>query len=210
MVAAGVGMTEPTSGEARQAAREILSRAEFHASRTPRPLRGVLRQLGRWLEPIVRPVARPLGELWDWVVDDPRRFIPAGIVVLLLAVIATMRLSRHRAAFAGRSSLKGERDRIEDPAALERLAEEAERAGQLDHAVRLRFRAGLLRLDAAGALAYRPSLTAGAVLRAVPVPALADLARAFDEIAYGGRAAGADDVRAAREGWPRVLAEARS
>lgn len=209
MVAAG-GMTEPTPEQARQAAREILSRAEFRASRTPRPLRGVLRQLGRWLEPIVRPVGRPLGDLWRWVVEDPRRFIPAGIVVLLVAAIATVRLSRHRAAFAGPSSMKGERDRIEDPATLERLAVEAERAGQLDDAVRLRFRAGLLRLDAAGALAYRPSLTAGAVLRAVPVPALADLARAFDEIAYGGRPAGTDDVRAAREGWPRVLAEARS
>ena len=39
----------------------------------------------------------------------------------------------------------------DDPAVLEREADEAERGGAFERAVRLRFRAGVLRLDARGA-----------------------------------------------------------
>ncbi|MBW3626759.1 MAG: DUF4129 domain-containing protein, partial [Actinobacteria bacterium] len=99
--------------------------------------------------------------------------------------------------------------RSEDPVQLERSADEAERAGDLALAVRLRFRAGLVRLDRAGALRLRPSLTTGAVTRAVPSETLVRLATDFDEIAYGGRPAAPGDVAASRTGWPRVLAEAR-
>ncbi len=95
-----------------------------------------------------------------------------------------------------------------DPDELERAAAAAERAGDLDHAVRLRFVAGVLRLDRAGVITYRSSLTTGQLRSRVPSGAFAELAGAFDEIAYGGRPAVEDDIRTATEGWPRVLAEA--
>ena len=68
--------------------------------------------------------------------------------------------------------------------------------------MRLRFRAGLLRLDARELIEYRPSLTTGEVADAVASPAFARVGADFDEIAYGGRAGPARPTRrrAARDG----------
>ena len=96
----------------------------------------------------------------------------------------------------------------EDPAELERAAEAAERAGQLDVAVRLRFRAGLLRLGTRGAIHYRPSVTTNEVRRVLGSETFDELARTFDAVAYGGRDAEPPDVDAARREWPRVVAGA--
>jgi hypothetical protein len=96
----------------------------------------------------------------------------------------------------------------EDPAELERAADAAERAGQLDVAVRLRFRAGLLRLGNRGAIRYRPSVTTNEVRRVLGSETFDELARTFDAVAYGGRDAGPPDVDAARREWPRVVAGA--
>ena len=96
----------------------------------------------------------------------------------------------------------------EDPAALERAADAAEREERWEEAVRLRFRAGLLRLDARRIVGYRPSLTTGEVRRALGSPAFDAVGRDFDAIAYGGRAAGPDDAGAARAGWAEVLSAA--
>ena len=75
--------------------------------------------------------------------------------------------------------------------------------------MRLRFRAGLLRLDARELIEYRPSLTTGEVAAAVGSPTFERVGADFDAIAYGGRAADEDDEVASREGWQRVLSEAR-
>ncbi len=97
----------------------------------------------------------------------------------------------------------------EDPAAYEREADSAEAAGDLERAVRLRFRAGLLRLGQRGVIRYRPSLTTNEVRRLLGSETFDDLATRFEEVAYGGRDAEAADVRVARESWPRVLDDAR-
>jgi hypothetical protein len=111
----------------------------------------------------------------------------------------------------------GDRDRArrraalpatEDPRALEREAERAEREAEWERAVRLRFRAGLLQLDRRRVIAYRPSMTTGEVARAVRSPAFAEVGERFDAIAYGGRPAEREDAEAARRGWETVLAEA--
>jgi hypothetical protein len=98
----------------------------------------------------------------------------------------------------------------ERPAELERAAEEAERSGDWERAVRLRFRAGLLRLDEARVLPFRESITSGEVARKLRSREFDGVARAFDEVVYGRRAALADDATGAREGWRRVLAEVRA
>ena len=81
----------------------------------------------------------------------------------------------------------------DDPAALEREADRAAAAGEWETAVRLRFRAGLLRLDARELIEYRPSLTTGEVAAAVGSPTFERVGADFDAIAYGGRAAGEQD-----------------
>ena len=198
-------MTTTPPEEARDAAREILSGDDYRTVHTPRPLRGVLEQIGEWLEPL----AEPFADAFSWVVAEPGRWVPAAVVVVLAAVLVTVVLGRRRSAYGGSDRPRRTTLDVEDADALERRADVAERAGDLDLAVRLRFRAGLVRLGDRGVLAYRPSLTAGAATRAVSSPTLASLAATFEAIAYGGRRAGPSDVADARAGWRRVLQEAR-
>ena len=42
----------------------------------------------------------------------------------------------------------------------------------------------------------------------MPSPTLAGLVDGFEAVAYGGRPAEPEDVRDARDGWPRVPGEA--
>jgi hypothetical protein len=97
---------------------------------------------------------------------------------------------------------------VENPDELERAADAAERAGRLDEAVRLRFRAGLLRLGDRGAIRYRPSVTTNEVRRVLGSDTFEELARTFEAVAYGGQEATPPDVDSARRDWPRVVSSA--
>ena len=112
------------------------------------------------------------------------------LVIVAIVAGASFGLAQqtaHRRAAAviaqAEQSPEGGRER---PAAIERRAEEAERAGDFAEAVRLRFHAGLLRLDARGLIEYRPSLGTAAVARRLHSPEFDRLAGRFDEIVYGG------------------------
>jgi hypothetical protein len=150
VIPAALGVAaDPT--RAREVARDILSQEPFTARHLPRPFAGVLRWLGQEL---VDPVQRFLARLRDALPEagSPPWFALAAAVVVL-AVVVALRLLRDR----GRERPGGHRggfaaDAVTDPARLEALAEEAERRGQLAEALRLRFRAGLVRLDRLGAL----------------------------------------------------------
>jgi len=189
---------------AREAARDILGRRQFRRSHTPRPLRRPLNWLGDRLTGIAH-----------WFGDVLSHIPP--LLLLLLAIVAiglaaTFIASKVR-AYRGAADRRmhghtGDGAEPEDPAELERAAEAAERAGQLDVAVRLRFRAGLLRLGTRGAIRYRPSVTTNEVRRVLGSETFDELARTFDAVAYGGRDAEPPDVDAARREWPRVVAGA--
>ncbi|HUF82955.1 MAG TPA: DUF4129 domain-containing protein [Acidimicrobiia bacterium] len=191
--------------DARRQARDILDERRYQPAKVPRPFEGVLEWLGDRL--------RPIGELLDDALSSaPGRLLLIAGFVALVAVVATViarRRGRAGTAAGRRGGRGGDAEESLDPARLEREADQAERRGELDRALRLRFRAGLLRLDDVGAISFRPSLTSGQVARRLRQPAFDDLAITFDWVAYGGRRASPDDVRVARERWPRVLAEAR-
>lgn len=202
-------LAEGASGAAASGADEeaasILEGRRFKEPDVPRPFEGVLRTLGRWLEPI----SDPVGRWFAWI----GRSVPAQLVVVAVvfagALLISIRLVGRRGAQAVRRSrpFGVDVDGL-DPDDLEREAVGAERAGDLDRAVRLRFVAGVLRLDRAGVITYRSSLTTGQLKARVPSTSFPELAGAFDEIAYGGRPAEESDVEAAKRTWPRVLAEA--
>ena len=195
----------PAAAAARDDARRILEGRRYNRSPVPRPFRGALRRLGGWL----RPVTEPLGRLLSAVADNTAVALVVGLAVLALSSVVTARLIRRRtSAGLRRGRLREAADRHDDPDELDRLAARAEAAGDLAWAVRLRFRAGLLRLHLAGAIVDRPALTTGELTRHLPLPHLPALTAAFEEVAYGGRPATADDVEAARADWPRVLEEA--
>jgi hypothetical protein len=197
--------TAAAGDEARREAQEVLNGRRFKPARVPRPFAGILRTLGRWLEP----VGEPLGRVWRRVVDTvPGRLFLIGAVFLVAALLSVRLVGRRSPGNVHRSRPFGVGGDGLDPDELERQAAAAERAGDLDHAVRLRFVAGVLRLDRAGVIAYRSSLTTGQLRSRLQSPAFSELAGAFDEIAYGGRPADESDLRAAADGWPRVLAEA--
>jgi hypothetical protein len=190
---------------ARDDVRAILHDRRFRSSPAPRPLRRPLEWLGDRLRDVGRFLARVVRD-----VPGPSWLAAAALVVGLLAVLVFSLVRAHRTSGGGTFGVGagGRRAPREDPAALEREAEEAERAGLLDVALRLRFRAGLLRLDRRGVIRYRPSLTTNEVRRALGSSTFDDLAARFEEVTYGDAPAAPDDLDAARTNWPRVVEDA--
>lgn len=200
---------------ARHQARAILANPRFHPSTVPHPFQGVLRAIGKGLRPLGRvlaPVGRELGRLLAPVGHLlGNLWVQAAVVALVAASIALVLAAharrRSRAGVErGTRALGGEGE--EAPEALDRLAEEAERAGALDQAVRLRFRAGLARLERGGHIRRRSSATTRDLRSTLASAPFDDLARRLEEIVYAGRQADTVDLAAARREWPQVLSEA--
>jgi hypothetical protein len=191
----------PATDRAR--AHEVLDDRRFKGSELPRPLEKPIRWLSHRVEPIITRINEighdvPGGVTAVWT-------LLAVLVLSVASTVASMSISRRALAIErSRAAAVPEAD---DPHALERAAAAAERDGEWERAVRLRFRAGLLRLDRRKILVYRPSLTTGEVARTIKVPAFAEVGTRFDEIAYGGRAAEREDAEASERGWKDVLAE---
>jgi hypothetical protein len=191
---------------ARADAEAILAERRFRGTESPRPLRRLLEWIGDRLNPLTDRISAaadraPGGERWFWL------GVAAAVVVAVAVVSA--RTARRRVAALEAVATRGAVAGRERPEELEHAADDAERSGDWERALRLRFRAGLLRLDEARVLPFRESITTGEVARRLRSRDFEGLARAFDEVVYGRRAARADDASAAREGWRRVLAEAR-
>jgi len=191
----------PGGRDTRQDAREVLAERRFQEADVPGPFRGIIRWLRDrvpdlgWLDDLL-----PGGRSVVWIV--------LGAVLALLAWFVARRFltTRIRASAAQQQALAAARD--EDPRALEARADAAEAAGDLEAALRLRFRAGLLRLDARGAIDFRPSISTIEVRRRLHDDDFDALAATFDDVVYGGRSPAADDLAAARERWPRVIEDA--
>jgi len=188
--------------QARDQARDILDSRRYKPADVPRPFEGVLDWLGDRL--------RPLGDFFSRVTESlPGKIVLgallAGAVVLITWLVARRRATGPGAARAG--GRQGGKGGV-DPRRLEREADAAERRGDLDRALRLRFRAGLLRLDDTGAIRFRPSMTSGQVARHLHLREFDTLAITFDAVAYGGRHASMTDINSARATWPRVVEQA--
>jgi len=190
---------------ARAEARDVLDDRRYRPADLPRPLRSPLEALGDVLEDLVEGLDTrlPGGRGAGWLLLAA---LVAGVAALAASAVARRRVLGERA----RQAVTRAAELGEDPRALEREAAAAELAGDHARAVRLRFRAGLLDLDAAGAIALRPGLTTGRIARELGSPAFAALAATFDAVAYGGRPAGPAESAAARDGWAEVRAEQRA
>ena len=202
-----LGAVDPDA--ARRAAEEILADDRYHPRSGPRPFAGFFRRLG---ELVVDPILRfftAIGDFFPAVGSAPWLALAAAVVVVAAVLMARLSAGRGRQRFAGGGRASDAEDGL-GPGELERRAEEAERDGDLDTALRLRFRAGLLRLAAAGVVRLRPGLTNGTVSETLRSPRFDELAGDFDEVAYGGRPATVTDVATARSAWPAVLDTART
>ena len=193
-----------TAATDRERARAVLDDRRYKGTNLPRPLHKPL----EWLGDRIRPV-------FEWI-NGRGQGLPGGPVALWLALSALIVATAstitgttiRRRALAIEHARAAALPEADDPQALERAADRAEQDGEYERAVRLRFRAGLLRLDRRRVLVYRPSLTTGEVARAIAAPAFTEVGARFDEIAYGGRPAERADAEAAKRGWSDVLAQA--
>jgi len=190
--------------DARRDAQQVLDARRYKGAQVPRPLAGPIAWLGDRIQPAI-----------DWI-NDRGAIVPGGPIVLWMALAGVVLLAAagitsqtiRRRALAIERARTAALPATEDPHQLERAAERAERDGDWELAVRLRFRAGLLRLDRRRVLVYRPSLTTGEVARATGSRSFAEIGDRFDAIVYGGRAAEQEDAEAAKRGWAAVLSEA--
>lgn len=180
-------------------AREILEQDRFHGNEVPGPFRGILDRLK---DLVPRGILDRLDDLIPggrsvvWIVLGTLLFL-AGYLVSRLFLSRRIKDSEATAMALTPAEL--------DPKTLERQADAAEASGDLEAALRLRFRAGLLRLDRRGAIEFRPSISTHEVRRAVRSEDFDALAATFDDVVYGGRAPQSADVKEARERWPEVV-----
>ncbi len=201
---AGPAVAAPAAG-ARADARDILAERRFRGSDLPGPFHGLLERLSRW--------AHKLDGVFNWLNDR----LPGGggvVWIVLAALVCAIAAFVARRVLSGRvraseAAAAAAGPAHEDARALERRADAAEAAGDLETALRLRFRAGLLRLDERGAIEFRPSISTHEVRRALRSEDFDSLAATFDDVVYGGRPPAEDDLSSARERWPRVVGSAR-
>jgi hypothetical protein len=205
LAAAGPAASPPRDAAAR--ARHILSERRFTGSSVPRPFHRVLSWLGGKLSFLPRFIHRlgrdvPGGAATVWTL--------LAAIVIGIAAAAAVRIAARR---EGRLLVSEHRERrrdLDDPRDLERAASEAEERGELELALRLRFRAGLIRLARADRLPLRDSLTSGQAADLLHLDDFDALAHDFDEVVYGKRPADRGDLVRAREEWARVLARTES
>jgi hypothetical protein len=187
---------------ARAEAADVLAERRFSEAPPPRPFRRLLGWLGDLID-------GPLGWLGDRIPGgEGVLWVILGALVMAVAAFVAARLGASRGgAVVDRSALFRSEPGL-DPRKLEHLAEEAEGRGELDVALRLRFRAGLLRLARIEAIRQPETLTSRQLVRLLGAEQFGRLASDLDEVVYGGRAASRADVEYARTGWPQVLAQA--
>lgn len=208
---------DPTAAQLRRRAAHILAGYRHH-DRSPQPLAGVLHAIGHGLDVVVGPVGRflehrllhPVATGFHFAFGPWWPLAVAVVAVLVGAAGATLLVrgrSRPRTAGAGTDVAEG--PAAEDPRALEAQAEAAEAAGSYGNAVRLRFRAGLARLERDGVVVHREVLTGRQLASELRSVTFDRLSGQHEAIAFGGRPATAADAADARAQWPRVPAEAR-
>ncbi len=208
------------SSTARHQVQHILSKAPFRTtpSHTPRPLAGVI---------------HAIGQAADWAFGRPLRWIlhhvlvhighgfksafggfwPVVLGILALGVgllVGTLLIRRRGRISAERGTGQWSAGPGEDVGVLDRRADEAEAIGDHESAVRLRFRAGLLRLKTSGLISEYTSQTRHQLSARLDSPTFDALARRHEMIVYGRAPATSFDAVTARDSWPRVLAEVRT
>ena len=206
-----------TATSARRQAHRILSKAPYtHPKGRPGLLTRILDDIGHWIEDAVRPA-------WHWL--DHNLFhpvhgalgawwpVPVAAVLVVAGLLASrlvvQRRVRHRALADPTAGAAGSGSAAPDPAELEREADAAEDAGRYSDAVRLRFRAGLARLERHGLIADGAMGTDRALARELGSPTFGRLAATHEAVTYADHRATSEDAAAAHRLWPQVPPEVR-
>lgn len=184
----------------REEAERILSQRRYRVQPT------ASESFGEWLEQLWYGFLEFVADVAD-LIGGP---LVLGLVLFGLVVVTAVLITRnlgHRRAREIELRIMREHllARGADPADLEREAENAASESDFATALRLIFRAGLLRLDERGRIRYWPGLTSAEIAELLASPEFEILARRFDEVVYGHRTATAVDFANARQGWDHLL-----
>jgi hypothetical protein len=206
-----------SAASARKQVRSILDGPQYRSrpERTFQPLRGAIDATGRWFD-------RVFGPAWRWV--DHHLFHPIGrwfttdiglswpVVVLAIALVVGFAIGviamRRRPRVGFEESDGDAVFTVEDPRRLEELARQAEAAGDLRAAIRLRFRAGVADLDNLGVISRGPTRTTAQIAGVLNSAEFETLASDLEAIVYGGVTATQEQASIARSTWPVVISEA--
>ncbi len=213
------GSAPPSPDEARKRAQEILNEKRFQPPGTsPAFVRRWLDAIGDPINDFFRVLGRLLARLFDalpgtgplsWLLWTG--FLGLAAVLFLVVARAIARRGQHGASTVepGRSA-----DARDDAPRLEGLADEAEREGRFGEAVRLRFAAGLARLEYRNTVRMgqrrtnrQVAVQVGQTLGDRPSAMLVELGEQLDNIVHGGFRASADDAQKARSGWEALRTE---
>lgn len=135
-------------------------------------------------------------------------FLALGIVGAVALFVAFRLAGRRAAIVEERLHLERLIESGADPERFLEDAEEASRNGEHSRAIRLRFIGGVLDLGRRGRIRYEPGLTTDGIADQIDDPDFADLARQFDEIAYGGHSADEEADDRSRAGWRALRSSA--
>jgi hypothetical protein len=187
---------------AQRAAESILSEGRFHSSSVPDPLHGFLVWVGRIAsDPLngIGSLVNRLGSSFPGGVAG--LWAAAAVVVVVVTGLLALRRSKTRIGCLQTANATAR----QQPGELERAAERAEREGRWDDAVRLRFRAGLLRLGGHDTVRYPETTPNHSLARMLESEPLEQLSSRFDEVVYGGGEATEADAERQRVTWPEIL-----
>lgn len=184
----------------REEAERILAQRPYRAQPT------ASESFGEWLERLWYRFLEFVADVAD-LIGGP---LVLGLLLLGLVVLTAVLVTRnlgHRRAREVELRIMREHllARGADPSELEREAHKAAQDTDFATAVRLTFRAGLLRLDERGRIRYWPGLTSAEIAELLASAEFEALARRFDEVVYGHRTATAVDYANARQGWDKLL-----
>jgi hypothetical protein len=205
------------AGSAREQARRILDGPQYQSrpARSFQPLTGALGAIGRWFERVFGPAWRwvahhlfhPVG---NWLTSDIGLPWPVTVlaIALVVGVVVGVVMIRRRPKLDFEEIGSAGQLANEDPMRLEELALQAERAGDLRAAVRLRFRAGVADLEKLGLINRGVTRTTRQLSDLLGSAEFDVLAEDLESIVYGGATATPEHAEVARSGWPVVKLEA--
>jgi hypothetical protein len=176
-------------------------------------LQRILGPLYTWLERMIGWVIDKLiaAVVWLFGLFGSSGFgIVGPIVLVVLVSIGIWVLARRRVReIERRATIERILELGNDPDELETRAWEADERGDHAEAIRLRFVAGLLRLDQEGAIDFYPGLSNGSISAELADPGFDRLADQFDRVVYGRRPVGPVDSARAASDWTALLGARR-
>lgn len=205
----------PSAPQLRATLEEILASGYQLTPPLQLQLQEWLDYLARWLESLFGGLSEsgPLAGLPPWTTWLIAGVCIAALILILLHMALTFRAVISDSKRRGAADLP--KREFTDPRVLLRQAEVAFERQEYELALRLLYRAVLLRLDRRGLLPSDPARTNWENLRELRAgsgevrAAMGHLTREFDACIYGGHAPEAADWTTAR-GWAEVLWDAEA